>query len=200
VIYGVTAMRRPSIAQGLALGVALVLLAAWGIAWLRFPSDRTVEGAYYRVVKAVVHDEPQAFFAYIETEAQHACFTIGEYRAKSKQRVLKSFPPAARPAALHNLEPLASHPDGPEVFASLARSQGWLDNLRRDLSGIDHVEQNDERASAQTIRGTRYPFRRRENGIWGLTLFTAFLMEEAERAARDDKQLEQAAVDYDRKR
>lgn len=47
-------------------------------------------------------------------------------------------------------------------------------------------------------RGTRYPFRRRPNGIWGLTLFTAELTTEAERAARDHDVVERAAADYAR--
>jgi hypothetical protein len=49
-----------------------------------------------------------------------------------------------------------------------------------------------------TARGTRDGFRRRENGIWGLTLFTADLVAEAERAARDAEVVEKAAADYER--
>jgi hypothetical protein len=51
-----------------------------------------------------------------------------------------------------------------------------------------------------TGRGTRYAFRRRENGIWGLTLFTGELAAEAERASRDLDVVEQAARDYDNAR
>lgn len=167
--------------------------------WWRFPKDTTPEGAYYRIAKAVSRDEPAGFFAYLETAAQHACFTIGDYRAKSKQRVMQSFPPTERQRALAELEPFASKPDGPDVFTLAAREQGWLARLRQDLSGVDHVEQEQERATVQTVRGTRYPFRRRENGIWGLTLFTAYLVEEAERAARDYEMYRSSAIDYDRK-
>jgi len=179
---------------GVGLGLAL-----WGVLWLRFPSDTKPEGAYYRVASAVNRDDPAAFFAYLETAAQHACFTIGSYRAKAKQKVMASFPEAEREKTLAILEPFASNPDGPRVFALTAKAQGWLQRLRQDLSGVDHVEQDQERATVQTVRGTRYPFRRRENGIWGLTLFTAQLVEEAERAARDYQMLEGAAADYDRK-
>jgi hypothetical protein len=49
-----------------------------------------------------------------------------------------------------------------------------------------------------TARGTRYPFRRRENGMWGLTLFTAELVAEAEKAARDFDVVKRAADDYAR--
>jgi hypothetical protein len=49
-----------------------------------------------------------------------------------------------------------------------------------------------------TARGTRYPFLRRENGIWGLTIFTAELAAEAERATRDLDMVERDAQDYER--
>ena len=39
-------------------------------------------------------------------------------------------------------------------------------------------------------------FRRRENGIWGLTMFTAELQAEAERASRDLEVVDAAARDY----
>ena len=92
----------------------------------------------------------------------------------------------------------ADAPDGSNVFALYAKQKGWLDRLRRDLSGVARVDIQGDRASVQTARGTRYPFRRRDNGIWGLTLFTASLTAEAERAARDASLVEQATKDYDR--
>jgi hypothetical protein len=51
-----------------------------------------------------------------------------------------------------------------------------------------------------TSRGTRWPFRRRDNGIWGLTIFTAELVAEAERTTRDLEVVVAAADDYDRMR
>jgi hypothetical protein len=54
--------------------------------------------------------------------------------------------------------------------------------------------------ASRTSRTGRYPFRRRDNGIWGLTLFTADLVAEAERAARDWDVVEKAALDYERGR
>ena len=92
----------------------------------------------------------------------------------------------------------ASAADGPETFARVAEHRGWIGRLRRDLSGVAKVEIEGERASLVTARGTRYPFRRRDNGIWGLTLFTADLVAESERAARDFALVTQAADDYDR--
>ena len=82
----------------------------------------------------------------------------------------------------------------------MATRLGWVSRLRRDLSGIAKVEVAGERATIETARGTRYPFRRRENGIWGMSLFTAELVAEAERAARDWDVVEDAALDYERAR
>jgi hypothetical protein len=89
-------------------------------------------------------------------------------------------------------------PQWGDVFALFAEEKGWTTRLRRDLSGVAKVEVEGVRASVVTARGTRYPFRRRENGIWGLTLFTAELVAESERAARDLAVVNAAADDYER--
>jgi hypothetical protein len=94
----------------------------------------------------------------------------------------------------------AEAPDGPDVFVAMAKRNAWLERLQRDLSGVAHVEVQGERATVVTVRGTRYPFRRRDNGIWGLTIFTAQLQAEAERAARDLEMVEKAAGDYEHAR
>ena len=60
------------------------------------------------------------------------------------------------------------------------------------------VETAGDRATVETAHGTRYPFRRRENGIWGLTEFTPVLDAEAARAARDFSVIDKAAQDYAR--
>lgn len=172
----------------------------WVHAHLSFPSDQTPEGAYLRVVIAVNKGDPASFFSYTETEAQHACYTIRDYRRKSVEQIRASYPEPEKGRALAMYQAFADAPDGSDVFALYAKQKGWLDRLRRDLSGIGRVEVQGDRASVQTVRGTRYPFRRRDNGIWGLTLFTASLTAEAERAARDATLVEQAAGDYDRAR
>jgi len=173
-------------------------LGFWLHAHLTFPSDQKPEGAYLRVVIAVNKGNPSAFFPYIETEAQHACYTVRDYRKKSVERIEASYPETERVKNLTLYKAFADAPDGADVLALYAKQKGWLDRLRRDLSGIGRVEIQGDRATVQTVRGTRYPFRRRENGIWGLTLFTASLTAEAERAARDAALVEQAASDYDR--
>lgn len=183
--------------------MALALaLAGWFVwAWLTYPSDRSPEGAYLRVMSAVNRGRAEDVFPYVETPAQHAAYTIRDYRKKSRERVLQSYPEPERSrlAALYLEE--AQAPDGADLFALYAHRRGWINRLRRDLSGIAKVERRGERATIETARATRYPFRiRPENGIWGLTLFTAELVAEAERAARDHRMIEQAAADYDRAR
>lgn len=178
--------------------LALLLTPAGWLAWSwhRFPSDRTPEGAYLRVVKAVNLGRAEDFFAYTETETQHACFTIRTYRKQARDRVLEAYPEPERTRLSEAYAAEALAPDGSDVFALHARQRGWVDRLRKDLSGVAKVEVVGERATVETARGTRYPFRRRENGIWGLTLFTAVLHAEAEKAARDAALIEKNAADY----
>ena len=163
-----------------------------------FPSDRTPEGAYLRIVMAVNRGRAQDFFAYTETRAQHACYTIRDYRKKARQEVLSSFPEPERSALSAQYAEEAQAADGADVLAIYARRDGWMNRLRKDMSGVGHVEVQGERATVETARGTRYPFRRRDNGIWGLTLFTATLDAEAEKAARDLALIEKSASDYQR--
>lgn len=177
-----------------ALGVAAL------ISVLRYPSDKTPEGAYLRIAKSVNQGRPRDFFAYVETEAQHAAYTIRDYRKKARARVLAAYPEPERSDLSRKYEALAAAPDGADVFAIYSEERGFLTLLRRDVSGIAKVDVSGERATVETVRGTRYAFRKRENGIWGLTLFTAVLVSEAEKAARDLSIIENAAADYERAR
>lgn len=187
-------------ARTLLLAVLLVPAVAFAVTLLRFPSDRTPEGAYLRVAKAVNRGAPAEFFAYLETEAQHASYTLRDYRKKARDRVLAAYPEPERTRLAKEYEPLATAPDGSDAFAIVANERGFVTLLRRDLSGIARVEIAGERATVETVKGTRYAFRRRENGIWGLTRFTPALLAEAERAARDYALIDQAAKDYERAR
>src|SRR3954466_5624219 len=177
------------------LGGALLLALVW--AHVSFPSDRTPKGAYLRVVIAVNRGRAQDFFAYTETRAQHACYTIRDYRKKARERVLQSFPEPERSRLAAEYAEEAAAPDGADVLAIYAKQNGWMNRLRQDMSGIARVEVQGERATVQTAHGTRYPFRRRENGIWGLTLFTAALDAEAEKAARVWAWIDKGASDYE---
>jgi len=180
--------------------VVLLALLMWGgsvaIAHRPFPPDTSPDGAYDRIALAIAERRPRDAFAYLETEAQWACFTIRDLRQKACDRVLASYPQDQQGKLLDAWHEEAEAPDGPDIFALFAARRGWVARLERDLSGVDHVEVQGERATVVTARGTRYAFRRRENGIWGLTLFTAELDAEAERAARDLEVVDRAASDY----
>jgi hypothetical protein len=162
-----------------------------------FPSDRTPEGAYLRIAQAIGKERVGEVFPYLETDAQWASFTIRDARAKACARIRASYPEPERTRMLTAFEEEANAPDGPDLFALVAKRRGWIARLRKDLSGVVRVETEGERASVVTARGTRYPFRRRDNGIWGLTIFTADLVAESERATRDLAVVSAAADDYD---
>ncbi len=180
-------------------GIAGLLLAgAAQIMRHPFPSDRTPEGAYLRIAKSVDEDHPREIFPYLETEAQWASFSIRDARAEACRRVGASYPEPERPPLLAAYCPFDEAKDGADAFALVARNNGWSARLRRDLSGVALVDASGDRATVVTSRGTRYAFRRRENGIWGLTLFTATLLQESERAARDLDVVRGAAADYER--
>jgi hypothetical protein len=151
-----------------------------------------------RVAIAVNRGRAEDFFAYTETRAQHAAYTIRDFRKKARERVLAGYPEPERSRLAQAYAAEASAPDGADVFALYAKRYGWMTRLRHDLSGIKRVEVVGDRATIETAHGTRYPFRRRDNGIWGLTLFTPILDAEAERAARDFSVIDKAAADYAR--
>ncbi len=183
--------------------VATVVLAPVGYfawSWLTFPKDRTPQGAYFRLVKAVNNGSAEQAFPYIETQAQNACYTIRDFRKKGRELALAAYPEPERTRIVESYAKEAAATDGAEVFALYAKQHGWLDRLRRDMSGIAKIEVQGDRATIETVKGTRYPMRRAKNGIWGLTWFTAVLVAEANKAARDAGMIEKAAADYDRVR
>ncbi len=185
---------RLALAAVAAIVVAVVVLATWR----PFPSDQTPAGAYLRVALAMTEDRPEAVFPYLETEAQWACITIRDLRKKTMDRVASSYPEAQRAPLAQAYGEDARAAGGEAVFVRLAKERGWLARLRRDLSGVARVEIEGERASVVTARGTRYPFRRRDNGMWGMTTYTADLEAEAQRAARDLSVVDAAAQDFER--
>lgn len=181
-----------------AVGVAVLAVAGWLL--IRFPPDTEPQGAYLRIANAISRGEPRVCFAYLEDQAQHAAYSVRDYRRKARDRVEAAYPEPERTRLLEAYRADADAEDGADVFLRLANERGWITRLRRDLSGVAKVEIAGERATIETARGTRYPFRRRDNGIWGLTLFTAELLAESERAARDFEVVDRAASDYERAR
>lgn len=194
--------RRVNISRRALLALAAVVIipgVGAAIFYKPFPSDRTPEGAYMRIARSVADDNPRGFFAYLETEAQWAAFTLRDVRKRARDRVLASYPEPQRSSLAAEYASFADCDDGSDVFARVYRERKWARRLKKDLSGIAHVDldASGERASVVTVHGTRYPFRRRDNGIWGLTVFTAELLAEAEKATRDLAVVEAAANDYD---
>jgi hypothetical protein len=163
-----------------------------------FPPDTTPEGAYMRIAKSVTEDDPKAFFAYLETEAQWACYTLRDMRKEARARVIASYPGDEEKRLADEYAPYANAPDGSDVFAYVYRARNWSRRMRKDLSGVARVDREGDRASVVTVQGTRWPFRRRDNGIWGLTMFTAELLADAEKSTRDLAVVTAAASDYER--
>jgi hypothetical protein len=189
--------RRRAIRIAVVVAVTGLVVAA---IFRPFPPDKTPAGAYMRIAKSVGVDDPRGFFAYLETEAQWACYTIRDMRAQASARVAASYPEPQRTELLAQYAPIAQAGDGSDVFAMYYEDRGWSRRLRKDLSGVAQVEIDGDRASVVTARGARWPFRRRDNGIWGITVFTAELVAEAERATNDLAVVSAAADDYDRVR
>ncbi|MBK8255115.1 MAG: hypothetical protein IPK82_20945 [Polyangiaceae bacterium] len=184
-------------------GAVLGAVAAVGLVWrnvVAFPPDTTPEGAYLRITAMLGDGDARGCFAYLEDAAQHAAYTIRDYRKKAADRVQSTYPEPERTRLLDQYRAFAEAPDGADVWVLIAEQKGYVGRLRRDLSGIAKVEVNADRASIETTLGTRYAFRRRQNGIWGLSMFTADLVAEAERAARDYEVVDKAASDYERVR
>jgi hypothetical protein len=195
------AMRgRPLLVGGVAFALLVVGVAWYAVSFRPFPPDTTPQGAYGRIALAVAERRTRDLFPYLETDAQWAAYTVRDLRRDACARVRASYPPAAQPPLLDAWHEEGEAPDGSDLFALVATRRGWIARLERDLSGVDHVEIQGERATVVTSRGTRYPFRLRDNGVWGLTIFTAELGAEAERAARDLDVVKRAAADYERAR
>lgn len=194
---------HPRVQKFALAGIVVVVAVVGSMAWTRmfaqpFPPDTTPSGAYLRIAKNVSEGTTRDVFAYLEQDAQWAAYTIREMRAKASARVRQSYPDGERQLLLEVYKAEAEAPDGADVFVAQAARRGWVARLRRDLSGVASVEIEGARATVVTTRGTRYPFRRRDNGIWGLTIFTGDLVAEAERATRDLAVVTAAADDYDR--
>jgi hypothetical protein len=182
----------------LAIGAAALVAGGLVVWWYRLPPDTTPVGAYARIAANIGSGEPREVFAYLEEDAQHACFTILSYAKLAVARIERDYPEEARADALAPYAPIVAAGDGPEVWVLEAERRGYINRLRRDLSGAAEVEIAGDRATVTSARGTRYPFRRRPNGIWGLTIFTAELVAEAEKMARDWELIQRAAADYSR--
>lgn len=179
-------------------GAVLGLLLVGFVTRKPFPPDTTPDGAYLRIALALAKNAERDVFPYLETEAQWSSFSIRDMRRETSQLVQAHYPRGEGDTLIAAVREEAAAADGPDVFLIMSKRKGFAARLRRDLSGIASVEVVGDRASVVTSRGTRYPFRKRDNGIWGLTSFTAELVAERERAARDLAVVRTAAGDYAR--
>ena len=117
-------------------------------------------------------------------EAQHAGYSIRDYRKRASDRVAAAYPEPERTRLLEAYSAHATRPTAPTCGSTWPSSAAGS----AACAAISRASPRWRRAASappSRPRGTRYGFRRRENGIWGLTLFTAELAAEAERAARD---------------
>ena len=76
-------MRRRTLLVLAAIVTLLVVAGLVAIARRPFPPDTTPEGAYDRIALAIAERRPRDTFAYLETEAQWACFTIRDLRKRA---------------------------------------------------------------------------------------------------------------------
>ena len=66
--------------------------AALAVRSMRFPPDTTPEGAYLRIAYNVGLGKVRECFAYLEDHAQHAAYSIRDYRRKASDRVGAAYP------------------------------------------------------------------------------------------------------------
>jgi hypothetical protein len=189
-----------TVPKKLVAALALALMSAVAFFALRkpFPPDTTPEGAYLRVAQSVIQGRLRDAFPYLETEAQWSCYSIRDDRREAASQIEKFFPEAERVKLASSYAAEAKSADGADILLLMSQRFGFEKRLSKDLSGIVKTEIEGDRATLTTARGTRYSMRRRDNGIWGLTLFTAELMQERARASRDRALVSESAQDYER--
>jgi hypothetical protein len=166
----------------------------------RYPADTTPEGAYLRLAKHLELGQPELAFSYLEVDARDAAYVMARARTDALARVRQAFPAEEARAFASSYAALATGDDGPKAFARYAEPRGWLRRLAKDVSPIDHVEAEGDRATVVTRKGTRYPFHKDRDGRYGLTSFTAELVAQAKQATRDLEVVGRSAEDYERRR
>lgn len=166
----------------------------------RYPADTTPEGAYLRLAKHLELGQPELAFSYLEVDARDAVYAMARARTDALAQVRATFPPGEALAFAESYAALATGDDGPRAFARYAEPRGWIRRLAKDVSPIDHVEREGDRATVVTRKGTRYPFHRDRDGRYGLTSFTAEIVARANQAIRDREVVARAAADYERRR
>ena len=57
-----------------------------------FPPDKTPEGAYARIAKAIAEERPRDVFPYLEQDAEDAAFSIHDMRKAAVSAIQQSYP------------------------------------------------------------------------------------------------------------
>lgn len=179
-----------------AAAVALILWAGYRRA-VALPPPTTPEGAYVRLVAAVLTGDVRATFACLDEPARVALEGVRAARKTARERVLAAYPEPERSRLAAEWGRDATAPDAATLWAALAVERGFVGRLRADLSGVASVEAQGDLAILTTARGTRYELRRAPDGAWGLSLFTPELVAAEERARRDAELVGEAARDYE---
>ena len=180
-----------AVAAGLA---AVVALARVG----RPPSETTPEGAYARIAMVLSAGDERGVLAYLDDASVRACDTIWRDHQAASDLVDRTFPEPERSRLVAAYRAHALATSVSDVWLELARRNAFLRTLRQDLSGVATVEAAGDGAVVVTARGARYPFRRRSDGTWGLTIFSNALAREADKAEMDLREIRASASDYER--
>ena len=98
-----------------AVVIAIAAFLGFRASSSQFPSDRTPDGAYLRIAKAIAEGDPRGIFPYLETDAQWACFTIRDARKKALDRVVASYPESQRREYEQAYSEEANAPDGSAI-------------------------------------------------------------------------------------
>src|SRR5512140_1281671 len=85
------------------IGVVLAAIAVGLVAlvfYKPFPPDKTPEGSYARIAKAIAEGRSRDVFPYLEQDAQDAAFTIHDMRKATRDLVAQSYPAGTERDAL----------------------------------------------------------------------------------------------------
>ncbi len=194
--------------------IALAALAALAIVFVGWrllagaPPDTQPEGAYVRVAERISAADARGVFTLLDDDGKSACERLWRARREASTLVESTYPEpradrpldlgAERAQLLESYRPIADAEDPAAVWVVLAAQRSWIAILRRDLSGVTKVDLDGDMAVIHTARGTQYPFAKRANGTWGLSLFTTELVADAWRAERDLEVIRSASADYAR--
>src|SRR5260221_5660264 len=99
-----------------------------------FPKETTPEGAYARIAVAIAGGRPRDCFAYLETQAQWASYTIRDYRSQAAARIAQAYPEPDKTTMLASYRRAAGAADRDDLWLALAEGRRSIARPRKDLS------------------------------------------------------------------